>query len=236
MSGFNHLRNDGSAHMVDVTGKQVTARQATAIGRVTCAPATMASLRDGSVPKGDVLAVARIAGVAAAKRTPELLPLAHVIGVHGCEIDLQLLDDGVLIQATVRAADRTGVEMEALTAVTVAALSIVIWGVQLVIFLMGFLAFEFYLPAAALFVLVLITSLGMAVPSSPAYIGTYQISVIIALAVFGVERDAAFGYSIVIHAMQALPITLFGFIFAWKSHMSIRQLSRIDPGARRQLL
>lgn len=125
MSGFNHLRNDGSAHMVDVTGKQVTARQATAIGRVTCAPATVASLRDGSVPKGDVLAVARIAGVAAAKRTPELLPLAHVIGVHGCEIDLQLLDDGVLIQATVRAADRTGVEMEALTAVTVAALSIV---------------------------------------------------------------------------------------------------------------
>ena len=77
------------------------------------------------MPKGDVLAVARIAGVAAAKRTPELLPLAHVIGVHGCEIDLQLLDDGVLIQATVRAADRTGVEMEALTAVTVAALSIV---------------------------------------------------------------------------------------------------------------
>ena len=124
MSGFNHLRNDGSAHMVDVTGKQVTARQATAIGRVTCAPATMASLRDGSVPKGDVLAVARIAGVAAAKRTPELLPLAHVIGVHGCEIDLQLLDDGVLIQATVRAADRTGVEMEALTAVSVACLTV----------------------------------------------------------------------------------------------------------------
>ena len=124
MSGFNHLRNDGSAHMVDVTGKQVTARQATAIGRVTCAPATVASLRDGSVPKGDVLAVARIAGVAAAKRTPELLPLAHVIGVHGCEIDLQLLDDGVLIQATVRAADRTGVEMEALTAVQVGLLTI----------------------------------------------------------------------------------------------------------------
>ncbi|NLH69300.1 MAG: cyclic pyranopterin monophosphate synthase MoaC [Brooklawnia sp.] len=125
MSGLSHLRSDGSAHMVDVTGKQVTARQATAIGRVSCAQATVASLRDGSLPKGDVLAVARIAGIAAAKRTPELLPLAHVIGMHGCEIDLELLDDGVLIQATVRTADRTGVEMEALTAVTVAALAIV---------------------------------------------------------------------------------------------------------------
>lgn len=125
MSGFNHLRADGSAHMVDVTGKSVTARSATAIGRVTCAPQTVASLREGTVPKGDVLAVARIAGIAAAKRTPELLPLAHVIGVHGCDLDLELLDDGVLIQATVRTADRTGVEMEALTAVCVAALAIV---------------------------------------------------------------------------------------------------------------
>lgn len=125
VTGFNHLRGDGTAHMVDVTGKPVTARQATAIGRVSCTGDTIASLRDGSVPKGDVLAVARIAGIAAAKRTPELLPLAHVIGVHGCDIDLELLADGVLIQATVRAADRTGVEMEALTAVTVAALAVV---------------------------------------------------------------------------------------------------------------
>lgn len=124
-NGFNHLRGDGSAHMVDVTGKQVTARSATAIGKVSCAKSTIAALRGGTVPKGDVLAVARIAGIAAAKRTPELLPLAHVIGVHGCDLDLELLDDGVLIQASVRTADRTGVEMEALTAVTAAALAIV---------------------------------------------------------------------------------------------------------------
>lgn len=124
-AGFNHLRGDGSAHMVDVSGKQVTTRSATAIGRVSCRPATIAALRDGTVPKGDVLAVARIAGIAAAKRTPELLPLAHAIGVHGCDIDLELLDDGVLLSATVRTSDRTGVEMEALTAVTVAGLAIV---------------------------------------------------------------------------------------------------------------
>ncbi len=123
--GFNHLRGDGSAHMVDVTTKQVTTREATAVGRVTCAPATVEALRDGTVPKGDVLAVARVAGIAAAKRTPELLPLAHVIGIHGCDLDLDLVDDGVAIRATVRTCDRTGVEMEALTAVSVAALAIV---------------------------------------------------------------------------------------------------------------
>ena len=77
------------------------------------------------MPKGDVLAVARIAGIAAAKRTPELLPLAHVIGVHGVVVDLEITDDGVTITATVRTADRTGVEMEALTAVSVAALAVV---------------------------------------------------------------------------------------------------------------
>lgn len=123
--GFNHLRGDGAAHMVDVSNKQVSVRQATAIGRVSCAPGTIAALRGGTVPKGDVLAVARIAGIAAAKRTPELLPLAHVIGVHGCDLDIEILDDGVLLQATVTAADRTGVEMEALTAVAVAGLAIV---------------------------------------------------------------------------------------------------------------
>ena len=77
------------------------------------------------MPKGDVLAVARIAGIAAAKRTPDLLPLAHVIGVHGVVVDLQLVDDGVEVEATVRTADRTGVEMEALTSVSVAALSVI---------------------------------------------------------------------------------------------------------------
>lgn len=122
---FTHLDDAGNARMVDVTAKQPTVRAATAGGFVRCAPAVVASLRDGTVPKGDVLAVARIAGIQAAKRTPDLLPLAHVIGVHGCVVDLSVQDDGVAIVATVRTADRTGVEMEALTAVSVAALAIV---------------------------------------------------------------------------------------------------------------
>lgn len=122
---FTHLDSAGNARMVDVTDKQPTVRAATAAGLVRCAPATIALLRDGAVPKGDVLAVARIAGIQAAKRTPELLPLAHVIGVHGAAVDLTIDDDGVRITATVRTADRTGVEMEALTAVSVAALAVV---------------------------------------------------------------------------------------------------------------
>ena len=92
---------------------------------MACSPRIVAALRDGSVPKGDVLAVARVAGIAAAKRTPELLPLAHVIGVHGCAVDLVIEEEGVRISTTVRTADRTGVEMEALTAATVAGLAIV---------------------------------------------------------------------------------------------------------------
>ncbi|WP_341577736.1 cyclic pyranopterin monophosphate synthase MoaC [Microbacterium schleiferi] len=122
---FTHLDESGHARMVDVTGKQPTVRAASARAFVTMAPGTVAALRDGAVPKGDVLAVARIAGIQAAKRTPELLPLAHVIGVHGVVVDLRVEDAGVSITATVRTADRTGVEMEALTAVTVAALSVV---------------------------------------------------------------------------------------------------------------
>jgi len=122
---FTHLDAAGHARMVDVTAKQPTVRAATASGRVLCGPVVVAALRDGAVPKGDVLAVARIAGIAAAKRTPELLPLAHVIGVHGATVDLRIDDTGVAIEATVRTADRTGVEMEALTAVAVAALAIV---------------------------------------------------------------------------------------------------------------
>ncbi len=122
---FTHLDPRGQARMVDVTGKQPTVRSATAVGRVTCSPQVLAALRDGTVPKGDVLAVARVAGIAAAKRVPDLLPLAHVIGVHGAAVDLEIADDHVAITATVRTADRTGVEMEALTAVTVAALAVV---------------------------------------------------------------------------------------------------------------
>ena len=122
---FTHLDDSGAARMVDVTGKQPTVRQGTAPGLVTCPAAVIRALRTGRVPTGDVLAVARVAGIAAAKKVPDLLPLAHVIGVHGVVVDLDLTDRGIEIAATVRTADRTGVEMEALTAVTVAALAIV---------------------------------------------------------------------------------------------------------------
>lgn len=126
MSGspLTHLRGDGSARMVDVTAKTPTVREATAECSVVCSPPIMAALNDRSVPKGDVLAVARVAGIQAAKHTPDLLPLAHRIGVHGAEVDLWFDADRVQIRATVRTADRTGVEMEALTAVTVAALTV----------------------------------------------------------------------------------------------------------------
>mgnify|MGYP001011789291 FL=1 len=122
---LTHLDSSGVAYMVDVTEKASTARSASAAAMVRCSPAIVEALRAGTVPKGDVLAVARIAGIAAAKRVPELLPLAHVIGVHGANVDLEIVDDGVQIRATVRTADRTGVEMEALTAVTVAGLAVV---------------------------------------------------------------------------------------------------------------
>lgn len=122
---FTHLDAAGHARMVDVTEKVPTVRSATARGLVRCAPEVVAALRDGTVPKGDVLAVARISGIQAAKRAPELLPLAHVIGVHGATVDLVITDAGVEIEATVRTADRTGVEMEALTAVTVAGLAVI---------------------------------------------------------------------------------------------------------------
>jgi cyclic pyranopterin phosphate synthase len=125
MSDFTHLDGAGHVRMVDVTAKEPTVRRAVAEGFVDCAPHVVAALRDGSVPKGDVLALARIAGIAAAKRTPELLPLAHVIGVHGVTVDVSVDDAGVALRATVSTADRTGVEMEALTAVAVAALNVV---------------------------------------------------------------------------------------------------------------
>lgn len=125
MSEFTHLDAAGHARMVDVTAKAPTVRSATASGRVACSAEVVELLRSGGVPKGDVLAVARIAGIAAAKKTPELLPLAHVIGVHGVVVDVAVVDGGVEIEATVRTADRTGVEMEALTSVAVAALAVV---------------------------------------------------------------------------------------------------------------
>ena len=122
---FTHLGDSGKARMVDVTEKQPTVRSATASGFVRCPPAVISALRDDSVPKGDALAVARIAGIQAAKKCAELLPLAHLIGVHGATVDFAVGDEGVEVSATVRTADRTGVEMEAFTAVSVAALTLV---------------------------------------------------------------------------------------------------------------
>ena len=124
-TGLTHVRADGTAHMVDVSAKRVSPREATAAGRVRLSPIAVAALRDGSVPKGDALAVARIAGIQAVKRTAELVPLAHPVAVHAATVDLVVADDGVDIRATVRTADRTGIEMEALTAVAVAALALV---------------------------------------------------------------------------------------------------------------
>ena len=125
MSDLTHVRGDGSAHMVDVAAKAVTRRSASAAGRVLLSERAVAALRDGDVPKGDALAVARIAGLQAAKRTPDLIPLAHPIAVHGVEVDLDVTDDGVDIRATVVTADRTGIEMEALTCGSVAALALI---------------------------------------------------------------------------------------------------------------
>jgi cyclic pyranopterin phosphate synthase len=123
--GLTHIDESGHARMVDVAGKDVTARQARATGRVLLSAAAIAALRGGEVPKGDALAVARIAGIQGAKRTPDLVPLCHPIAVHSVTVDLTVADDAVLIEATVRTADRTGVEMEALTSVTVAALALI---------------------------------------------------------------------------------------------------------------
>ena len=122
---FTHLDEAGAARMVDVGGKEVTVRTATATGRVDLSTECVALLRGQGVPKGDALAVARVAGIMGAKRTPDLVPLCHPIGLSGVTVDLVVDDAGVAVTATARTADRTGVEMEALTAVTVACLTLV---------------------------------------------------------------------------------------------------------------
>jgi cyclic pyranopterin phosphate synthase len=126
---LSHVDASGAARMVDVSDKPVTARSATARGRVEVSPRVVELLRGEGVPKGDALAVARIAGIMAAKRTPDLVPLCHPLAISGVEVDLDVVDgaDGgvVEISATVRTTDRTGVEMEALTSVTVAALTVI---------------------------------------------------------------------------------------------------------------
>jgi cyclic pyranopterin phosphate synthase len=124
MSELTHLDDRGAARMVDVSGKEETARRAVARGRVLLQPATVRLLRDNGLPKGDALSVARVAGIMAAKRTPELIPLCHPLPLSGVRVDLQILDAGVEIEAEVTVTGRTGVEMEALTAVSVAALAI----------------------------------------------------------------------------------------------------------------
>jgi len=124
-AGLTHVDASGAARMVDVAGKAVSVRTATATGRVLVSAEVVALLRGDGVPKGDALGVARVAGIMGAKRTPDLVPLCHPIAVHGVTVDLAVADDAVAITAVVRTADRTGVEMEALTAVSVAALALV---------------------------------------------------------------------------------------------------------------
>jgi cyclic pyranopterin phosphate synthase len=122
---LTHVDARGQARMVDVSGKEVTARTATARGRVLVSPEVVALLRGEGVPKGDALAVARIAGIAGAKRTPDLVPLCHPVALHGVSVELEVTDTAVEIAVTARTADRTGIEMEALTAVAVAGLTVV---------------------------------------------------------------------------------------------------------------
>ena len=125
MTGFTHLDDSGDAHMVDVTEKTVTDRRARARAFVRVDSTVVEMLRGSGVPKGDALAVARIAAIAGTKRTPDLVPLCHPIAIHGVDVDVSVEDDGVRIDVTVRTADRTGVEMEALTGASVGALAVI---------------------------------------------------------------------------------------------------------------
>ena len=122
---LTHVDDSGAARMVDVSGKDVTARTATASGRVLVSARVVALLRGEGVPKGDTLAVARLAGIMGAKQTPSLIPLCHPLAISGVTVDLVVADDAVEISVTVRTTDRTGVEMEALTAVAVAGLTVI---------------------------------------------------------------------------------------------------------------
>lgn len=124
MAEFSHLDREGAARMVDVGEKAVVRRTAIAGGWIRMSPETIGMLRERALPKGDALNTARIAGVMAAKRTPELIPLCHGINLTSVDLDFDVRDDYIEMIATARAIDRTGVEMEALTAVSVAALTI----------------------------------------------------------------------------------------------------------------
>jgi len=122
---LTHVDDTGAARMVDVSAKPPTVRRAVAAGRVRTTPQVVALLRAEALPKGDALAVARLAGIMGAKRTPDLVPLCHPIALHSVAVDLALRADAVEITATTKTADRTGVEMEALTAVATAGLALI---------------------------------------------------------------------------------------------------------------
>jgi cyclic pyranopterin phosphate synthase len=122
---LTHVDAKGAARMVDVSGKDVTVRRAVAAGTVTTTAAVIELLQRDSLPKGDAIATARLAGIMGAKRTPDLIPLCHPIALHGVSVDITLRDNAVGIEATVTTADRTGVEMEALTAVAAAGLAMI---------------------------------------------------------------------------------------------------------------
>jgi cyclic pyranopterin phosphate synthase len=122
---LTHVDESGAARMVDVSGKDVTAREAVAAGRVVVSAEVVALLRGAGVPKGDTLAVARLAGIMGAKQTSTLIPLCHPLALSSVSVELEVADDAVEVTATVRTTDRTGVEMEALTAVAVAGLTVV---------------------------------------------------------------------------------------------------------------
>ncbi|WP_433372453.1 cyclic pyranopterin monophosphate synthase MoaC [Actinoplanes sp. CA-142083] len=122
---LSHVDETGAARMVDVSAKAVTTRLAVAAGRVVTTPEVIALLQAEGLPKGDAVAVARLAGIMGAKRTPDLIPLCHPIGLHGVVVDLELTANAIEITATTRTADRTGVEMEALTAVATAGLAMI---------------------------------------------------------------------------------------------------------------
>ncbi|HUX40624.1 MAG TPA: cyclic pyranopterin monophosphate synthase MoaC [Rectinemataceae bacterium] len=122
--GLTHVDDTGKARMVDVSAKPRVRRRAVARGRIALAPATVALVRQNGIAKGDVLAVARIAGIMAAKKTSDLIPLCHNVEIEHVDVALTVEDDGIAIEATTLCTDKTGIEMEALTAVSVAALAI----------------------------------------------------------------------------------------------------------------
>jgi cyclic pyranopterin phosphate synthase len=124
MAALTHLDADGAAHMVDVGEKAVTRRQAVATGHISVSDAALAAIRDGKMKKGDVLAVARVAGIMAAKRTSDLVPLCHPLPITRVSVELSIETDGITAVATVATDGKTGVEMEALTAVSVALLTV----------------------------------------------------------------------------------------------------------------